>query len=158
MSAGTNAARAVAAVLAASAIAAPLIVKWEGWENRPYRDVVGVGTACAGAIKGVNAGKIYSDRECMDLLARDVTSHAMEIDRCIKTPIPPETRAAFISFAYNVGAANFCSSTLAKRLNAGDVRGACAELSKWVFAGGKRLPGLVSRRAEERAYCERGLK
>lgn len=158
MSAAANAARAVAAVLAAGALATPLVVKWEGWERKPYLDVVKVPTACAGATKGVVAGKVYSDRECMDLLARDVVQHGMEIDRCITVQISPETRAAFTSFAYNVGTGAFCKSTLVRKLNAGDVRGACAELSKWVFAGGRRLPGLVARRAEERAYCERGIR
>lgn len=158
MSNASNAAKAVAAVLAAGALATPLVVKWEGWERRPYRDVVGVPTACAGATRGVDGRKIYSDRECMDLLARDIVEHGMQIDHCIRVPISSETRAAFISFAYNVGAANFCGSTLARKLNAGDVRGACAELSRWTYAGGRQLPGLVSRRAEERAYCERGLR
>lgn len=157
MSAASNAARAVAAVLAAGALATPLVVKWEGWENRPYKDVVGVSTACAGATRGVTPGKVYSDRECMDLLARDVVEHGMQIDRCITVPVPVESRAAFTSFAYNVGTGAFCKSTLVRKLNAGDLRGACAELSKWTKAGGRVLPGLVKRRAEERAYCERGL-
>ncbi|HHG5564729.1 TPA: glycoside hydrolase family protein [Pseudomonas aeruginosa] len=44
-----------------------------------------------------------------------------------------------------------------RKLNAGDVRGACAELSRWVYAGGKKLGGLVRRRAAERELCEIGL-
>ncbi|WP_405045477.1 glycoside hydrolase family protein [Pseudomonas aeruginosa] len=48
-------------------------------------------------------------------------------------------------------------STLLRKLNAGDVRGACAELSRWVYAGGKKLGGLVRRRAAERELCEIGL-
>ena len=56
--------------------------------------------------------------------------------------------------AFNVGNARFCSSTLARKANAGDMAGACAELSRWTYAGGKPLPGLVKRRATERAICE----
>lgn len=47
-----------------------------------------------------------------------------------------------------------CASTLARKANAGDMPGACAELSKWVFANKAKLPGLVKRRAAEREVCE----
>ncbi|MDN7525159.1 MULTISPECIES: glycoside hydrolase family protein [Burkholderia] len=65
---------------------------------------------------------------------------------------------------YNVGAGAYCSSTTAKRFNAGEWKGACRAMNEadngrpqWVTAGGRVLPGLVKRRAEERALCERGL-
>jgi lysozyme len=148
----------VAAVLAASGLAVPLIAKWEGVEERGYLDPVKIPTACVGHTATAVVGKIYSPRACMDLLARDTIDHGLKIDPCIKVPISTETRAALTSFAFNVGAQAFCTSTLARKLNAGDLRGACAELSKWVYAGGKKLPGLVRRREEERAYCERGLR
>jgi lysozyme len=150
-------AQKVASVLAACALITPAIVKWEGWENRAYLDVVNVSTACAGSTKGVVKGKTYTDQECMDRLARDVVEHAMQIDRCIKVAVPAESRAAFISLAYNVGTAGFCSSTLVKKLNAGDLAGACAEIPRWNKAGGRVLPGLVKRRAEELGYCQLGL-
>ncbi|KGD42035.1 phage lysozyme family protein [Burkholderia pseudomallei] len=72
--------------------------------------------------------------------------------------------AAAVSFAYNVGANAYCASTTARRFNAGDLRGACRAINEadsgrpqWVTARGRVLPGLVKRRAEERAICERGL-
>lgn len=72
--------------------------------------------------------------------------------------------AAAISFAYNVGAGAYCGSTTAKRFNAGEWKGACRAMNEsdsgkqqWVTAGGRVLPGLVERRAEERALCERDL-
>jgi GH24 family phage-related lysozyme (muramidase) len=46
----------------------------------------------------------------------------------------------------------------ARKANAGDMPGACAELSRWTRAGGNELPGLVKRRAAERELCERGLQ
>lgn len=70
----------------------------------------------------------------------------------------PETRrAALASFVYNVGEGQFSRSTLLRKLNAGDAREACAELSRWVYAGGRVLTGLVKRRAAERELCEVGL-
>ena len=71
--------------------------------------------------------------------------------------LPDNRRAALGSFVYNVGERQFSSSTLLRLLNSGDVLGACAQLSRWVYAGGKQLAGLVNRRAAERELCEVGL-
>ena len=79
------------------------------------------------------------------------------VDRRAKVELPEPTRAALASFVYNVGAGNFARSTLLRKLNQGDLRGACHELSRWVYAGGKRLNGLVSRRATEKEICLAGL-
>jgi lysozyme len=103
-------------------------------------------------------GKTYDDQKCAELLAQDAVKHGLDIAKCLPDELPTETRAAFISFGFNVGSAKFCASTLAAKARAGDLRGACAELSRWTTAGGKTLPGLVKRRATERALCERGLK
>uniref|UniRef100_UPI00301DB766 lysozyme n=1 Tax=Serratia liquefaciens TaxID=614 RepID=UPI00301DB766 len=46
---------------------------------------------------------------------------------------------------------NFRTSTLLKKLNAGDNDGAAQEFGRWIHAGGKALPGLVRRREVERA-------
>jgi lysozyme len=61
----------------------------------------------------------------------------------------PRRLGAITSFVFNLGAARYRSSTLRRRVNAGDWEGAAAELGKWVMGGGKRLPGLVRRRAAE---------
>ena len=54
------------------------------------------------------------------------------------------------SFAYNCGLGNLQKSTLLKKVNAGDFKGAADEFPKWNKGGGKVLPGLVRRRASER--------
>ena len=74
--------------------------------------------------------------------------------QCVRVPLHQHEYDAFVSLAYNIGSRAFCSSTLVRKLNAGDYAGACAEIDRWVYAGGKRLSGLVKRRAEERARCE----
>ena len=56
---------------------------------------------------------------------------------------------AILDFAFNCGTGALASSTLRRRINAGDVEGAKAELMKWVRGGGRVLPGLVRRRAAE---------
>ncbi len=78
-------------------------------------------------------------------------------DVCRWLPLTDGQRAAFLSFAFNVGEGVLCKSTLVRKANAGDLQGACAELSRWTYAGGKQLPGLVQRRAVERQMCEGGL-
>lgn len=147
----------LAAILSACGLAAGMVVTHEGWLTRTYKDPVGISTACAGVTEGVVAGKTYTPDQCIEMTAAAMVKHGAAIDRCITVEIPVESRAAFTSFAYNVGVGAFCSSTMARKLNAGDLRGACAELSRWTWAGGRQLPGLVKRRAAERAYCERGL-
>jgi lysozyme len=59
--------------------------------------------------------------------------------------------AALADFAYNLGATRLAGSTLRRKINAGDVAGAKAELLKWVRGGGRVLPGLVIRRQVEAA-------
>jgi lysozyme len=151
-------AQRIAAILAACAMVAVPVADHEGWVRIAYKDPAGIATGCAGHTgPEVKAGHVYTDQECMDLLTADLVKHGMEIDRCIKVPVPPESRAAFTSFAFNVGSGGFCRSTMAAKLNAGDLRGACAELPRWVFAKGRKLPGLVKRRADELALCMRGV-
>ena len=61
------------------------------------------------------------------------------------------------SFGFNVGEGEgaYCKSTLVHKANTGDMLGACAELSRLAYAGGKQLPGLVQRRAAELRMCGR---
>ena len=126
----------------------------EGQENTPYRDVVGVLTVCSG-ITGpdVIPGKFYTDHECDLLLTKHLSGTAANVDRYIQIPVPASTRAALYSFAYNVGAANFKTSTLLRLLNLGKRQEACEQLGRWVYAGGKRFDGLVNRREIEKAVC-----
>jgi GH24 family phage-related lysozyme (muramidase) len=59
-----------------------------------------------------------------------------------------------VSFTYNEGAGRLQTSTLLKVLNAGKYEAVPAEFMKWVFGGGVKLPGLVTRRAAEAALFE----
>ena len=56
---------------------------------------------------------------------------------------------------FNTGA--YCRSAIPALVARGEDRAACAQLSRWVYVRGRRVPGLVNRRAAERALCERGL-
>ena len=73
----------------------------------------------------------------------------------VKVPLNPNQFGALTSFTYNLGAGNLRSSTLLRKLNAGDYAGAAAEFARWNKAGGKVLKGLTRRRAAERALFEK---
>lgn len=154
----SNPGKSIAAIAGACAIAAPLVVTYEGWRTKSYADPLGIVTACAGVTGvGIEAGKTYSEDACIEKTSIALIRHAAEINPCLPDTLTPETRAAFVSFAYNIGSSRFCASTASRKARGGDLRGACAEMSRWTLAGGKELPGLVRRRVAERALCEKGL-
>lgn len=131
----------------------------EGRRHEPYRDVAGVLTVCDGHTgKDIVPGKHYTDAECDALLNKDLALVAARIDPLIKASIPNSERAALYSFAYNVGTGAFARSTLLKKLDTGDLAGACNELKRWTYAGGKQWKGLVTRREIEHEVCTWGLK
>ena len=141
----------------ATALAVPLVMLYEGTVLQSYRDPINKITACVGHTgPELRMGQRYTRQQCEDMLYGDLLKHAQALD-CIKRPLTDGQKAAFLSFAFNVGNKAFCDSTLARKANAGDMPGACAELSRWTHAGGRELPGLVKRRAAERDLCERGL-
>ncbi len=145
---------AVGGAAAVVALAAAIVKPWEGRENDPYKDIVGVWTVCYGETSGVQMRR-YSDAECSTMLMQRLAQFDAELGRCITRPdVPVHVRAAVVSFAYNVGSAAACKSTLMAKLNAGQWLAACAELDRWVMAGGKRRQGLANRRAAERRLCE----
>lgn len=131
----------------------------EGVRYDPYRDVVGVMTVCYGHTgRDIMLGKKYTESECRALLNKDLNTVARQIDPYIKTDIPEPMRGALYSFVYNVGAGNFQTSTLLRKINQGDNKGACDQLRRWTYAGGKQWKGLVTRREIEREVCLWGQK
>lgn len=139
------------------AIATPLIARWEGVELRAYRDIVGIPTVCYGETLGVQMGQTFTKAECDAQLARRVVQFAGEIATCLPPGLPPETAAAFVSAAYNIGSRAFCRSSMSRRSLAGNLRGACDALLMWNKAGGRVIPGLTNRRNAERELCLSGL-
>lgn len=140
-------------VLSATAFTGMLV--FEGYRKQAYDDGVGVQTVGFGTTAGVKAGDTITVERALVRALGDAGKIEQELKACL-----PDVRLyqhewdAVVSWAYNVGSGAACRSTLAKKAKAGDYAGMCAELSRWTFAGGKQLPGLVKRRADERAMCE----
>lgn len=144
-------------------VAVSITGTFEGLRQKAYLDPVGIPTICFGETLGVKLGQTKTLPECKDLLSDRLTYFDRELTKCF--PMLPfqhaNTRAALVSWTYNVGEGAACKSTLIKRANAGRMFEACDELLKWNKAtkAGVRitLPGLTRRRAEERALCRDGL-
>lgn len=137
------------------ALAAILVQKWEGVRYEPYVDAVGVLTACYGHTgPDVIKDRKYTKAECDALLTQDIAEANADVKRCIPVPLLPQIEAALTSATFNIGSRVVCGSTLQERALANDWPGACAQLDRWKFGGGRVLRGLELRRADERALCE----
>ena len=142
---------------AVMAVGTPFVAQWEGLRTKAYLDAVGIPTICYGETENVQLGQVKSKAECDEMLSMRLAYFAWRVDNLVVPDMPPQRHAALASFAYNVGINAFSRSTLLRKLNAGDVVGACNELPRWNKAGGRVLNGLTKRRMEERKLCLSGL-
>lgn len=144
--------------IAAAAIA--LVGAWEGLRTTAYRDVVGIPTVCFGETRGVQMGDRYTVEQCKVMLGDRLVEFEQGIRRCMTEPdaVPDSVYVASISLAYNIGQRAFCRSTVLRRINAKNYRGACDAFLMWRKAGGRVIRGLVNRRKAEREYCLKDVK
>lgn len=126
---------------------------------KAYLDAVGVATACDGiATKDIRIGQTYTEAQCATMLERELIVHAEGVIKCIPGVYGRTNQAiAIVSLAYNVGVSMVCKSSIARFWNAGQWRAGCDFFPRYKFAGGRVLPGLVARRARERAICLKEL-
>jgi lysozyme len=150
---------AAGAVTALGILAVAVVGQYEGLRLYAYKDVVGVWTACYGETKGIRPGMKFTKEQCDILFIGGLERHERGMRACLKDPdaIPEKPYVAFLSLTYNVGIGGFCKSTVARRANAGDLRGACDALLAWNKAGGRVVAGLVKRRKSERNLCLDGV-
>lgn len=126
-----------------------LIKKYEGLRLEAYKCPAGVWTIGYGHTKGVYKGMSITKEEAEKLLQQDVSVFELQVINTVGK-LSDCKIDALVSFAYNVGIAAFRNSTLCRKVKANsDDATIRAEFGKWVYAGSKKLPGLVKRRAEE---------
>jgi lysozyme len=106
--------------------------------------------------KDVVPGMRITKEEGLRLLRKDLDKFEAAVERLVKVPLTDNQFAALVSFCYNVGERSFASSTLLRKLNAGDYDAVPQELMKWTKSKGKKLQGLVNRRAAEAGLWARG--
>lgn len=126
-----------------------LVKRFEGLELKAYRDSVGILTIGYGHTHAVKAGDIITGEQADAFLREDLQVAELTVNTNVKVKLTQGQFDALVSFVFNLGSGNFVKSTLIKKLNAGDYAGSADEFGKWVNAGGKKLPGLVKRRAAE---------
>lgn len=133
-----------------------LITQFEGLKLVPYLCPANVPTIGYGTTRYYNGVKVsmsdlpITKEKAIEYLLHDVHQFELAVDAMATDAITQNQFNALVSFTYNLGPGNLKISGLLKKVNANpndpDIR---AEFGKWVNAGGKRLKGLVTRRAAE---------
>lgn len=142
-----------------SVSAVRFIKNHEGYRGEAYKCPAGVWTIGYGHTATAKPGMKITQEQGEQLLRNDlkrfetaVRNHLAGID------LPSnEAFAALVSFTFNVGINAFARSTLLRvvRANPRDFKSIRAQFNRWIYGGGKTLPGLVKRRSQEAtAYCE----
>lgn len=94
--------------------------------------------------------------EADEMLIADLRKYEAAVARLITVPLQNEQFDALVSFTYNLGAGALQRSTLRRKVNGGFHDEVPHEFSKWVWGGGRKLPGLVKRREAEAGLYEQG--
>jgi lysozyme len=127
-----------------------LIKKWEGCRLTAYKDIVGVWTVGYGSTgPHVKQGLTLTQDQADKLLQDDLDRFEASVDKNAPTASQNQFDA-MVSLAFNIGTGAFEKSTLLRKLKAGDTAGAADAFLSWVNAGGRKVQGLVNRRADER--------
>ncbi len=124
---------------------------WEGTKTTAYLDSVGVPTICTGSTRAVRIGQVADLQECQERLVYDTGVSGKAVQRCVQAPVTQRQYDALVSLGFNIGGGALCGSTLVRKLNSGDCRGAAQQFLRWDYAGKQRLRGLTKRRQAESA-------
>lgn len=128
-----------------------LIKRFEGFEPKPYKDPVGIWTIGYGHV--IKPGEKFTritEQQATELMLLDIETKKRWIAYYIERLLNDNQYSALVSLVFNLGVTPL-TKTLGRKLNEGDILGCADEFNRWVYAGNKVLPGLVRRRAAERA-------
>lgn len=143
-------------LMTVSAKGIDLICSFEGLRLTAYDDGVGVWTIGFGTIKYPNGVRVKRGDTCTleqakSYMKYDLIEFEHTVNSLVKVPLNQNQFDALVSLTYNIGSGAFKSSTLLKKLNLSDYKGAADQFDVWVNAGGKRMQGLANRRAKEKS-------
>ena len=135
-----------------------IVKKFEGFSEHPYTCPAGKLTIGYGSTMWGENGKKrriweslrVSEGEATTQMVGDLEELAAKITKDVVVPLSGAQVGALAAFSYNVGYAALKTSTLLRKLNVGDYKGAADQLDRWVHAGGTKLRGLATRRAAEK--------
>ena len=111
---------------------------------------IGFGTTIYPNSTKVKKGDVCTESQAKEYMAHDLKKFELAVNGAVTVPLNQNQFDALVSLAYNIGTNAFKNSTLVKKLNAGDYRGAAGQFDVWVHAGGKRMQGLANRRTKEK--------
>ena len=139
-----------------------LVKKFEGCKLKAYRCpagicTIGYGHTSAAGNPLVNDGMTITQEQANTILAADLVKFEQAVEALLKQPVTQEQFDVLVDFAYNAGVGALRSSTLLKKVNAGQFDAVPAELMKWTKGkipgkGMQVLPGLLRRRQAESAW------
>ena len=141
-----------------------LLIQWEGFKPKVYKDSAGLPTIGVGHLltpQERKSGRLkiagmsvrfstgLTEEQVRGLLAEDLTRYEDAVSKKVLAQLGQDQFDALVSFCFNVGINAFQKSSLVACVNAGDLAAVPDELRKWTKAGGKQVPGLVNRRENE---------
>ncbi|WJV61372.1 lysozyme [Pectobacteriaceae bacterium C52] len=131
-----------------------LIGNAESCRRDPYVCPAGILTDGIGNTHGVVNGTRKTDAQ----IAADWQKNILDAESCVDRyangkKLPTGAFSAAVSIAFNAGCPTMQKSTMFQLFRAGNIHAACEQFPRWVYGGGKKLPGLVVRRDKERALC-----
>jgi lysozyme len=124
---------------------------FEGLRLKAYLDGGGVPTIGYGHTNKVKMGDVWTAQTAEQMLRVDVADSEYAVNRLVKVEINQDQFDALVDFVFNLGEHAFETSTLLRKLNAGDVKGASAEFPRWNKDNGVVVKGLTARRVAEQA-------
>ncbi len=127
-----------------------LIKEFEGYREQAYLCAGEKWTIGYGHTDGVKKGDKITPEKAIEYLKSDLRTAETAVQNYVKVPLTQTQYDVLVSFTYNVGAGAFKRSTLLKKLNLGDYKGASKEFERWIKANGKVLGGLIKRRTIEK--------
>lgn len=136
-----------------------LVATHEGQSFSAYPDPATGGapwTICKGHTgKDVYRGLTVTQDQCDVWFAQDLKVAESGVQALVRVPLRQGEYDAYSSFVFNAGRKNFSTSTMLRKLNAGDHKGACNEFPKWRYANGMVMQGIVVRRTAEQTECHK---
>lgn len=134
-----------------------LVKSFEGCVLHAYPDpathgapyTVGWGHTSAAGPPAVTPGLTITQAEADAILQTDLDHVADQVFKCLTIPVTPNQLGALTSFTFNLGIGNLKSSTLLKKVNAGDFQGAAKQFLVWNRGNGRVMAGLTRRRTAE---------
>lgn len=135
------------------------IQDFEGFSRDRYADSAGLPTIGYGHLirPHENIPERITQAYATVLLRQDLNVAEACVNRLVRVELTQQQYDALVSFTFNLGCGALSKSTLLKRLNAGDHHAAAREFLKWVYAGGRKVEGLMNRRVAERAMFSSGV-